>query len=83
MFPTSSDDMLATALKLVAKLRATHSYTDAATFTLVLPYFSYRPVSDALGRLKCDVCGKAIVGEKEAKSHAEETGHARFGEYDG
>lgn len=34
-------------------------------------------------RLKCDVCGKAIIGEKEAKSHAEETGHARFGEYDG
>ena len=33
--------------------------------------------------LKCEVCGKAIVGEKEARAHAEETKHSRFGEYDG
>ncbi|SCV69019.1 BQ2448_2039 [Microbotryum intermedium] len=33
--------------------------------------------------LKCEQCGKAIVGEKEAKAHASETGHVKFGEYDG
>ncbi|SCZ96598.1 BZ3500_MvSof-1268-A1-R1_Chr4-4g07464 [Microbotryum saponariae] len=33
--------------------------------------------------LKCEQCGKAIVGEKEARAHASETGHVKFGEYDG
>lgn len=33
--------------------------------------------------LKCEVCKRALVGEKEARKHAEETGHTNFGEYDG
>ncbi|TCD61674.1 ubiquitin-specific protease otu1 [Steccherinum ochraceum] len=31
--------------------------------------------------LKCQVCGKGLKGEKEARSHASETGHTEFGEY--
>jgi len=31
--------------------------------------------------LKCEICGKGIKGEKEARAHASETGHAQFGEY--
>ncbi|KAF8478372.1 OTU-domain-containing protein [Russula ochroleuca] len=31
--------------------------------------------------LKCEVCGQGLKGEKEARAHASETGHIKFGEY--
>ncbi|ESK94608.1 otu-like cysteine [Moniliophthora roreri MCA 2997] len=31
--------------------------------------------------LKCEQCGQGLKGEKEARAHAEQTGHVRFGEY--
>ncbi|KAG8743884.1 ubiquitin-specific protease otu1 [Ceratobasidium sp. 414] len=31
--------------------------------------------------LKCEICGKGLKGEKEARAHASETGHTSFGEY--
>ncbi|KAG0699640.1 hypothetical protein DFH29DRAFT_935692 [Suillus ampliporus] len=31
--------------------------------------------------LKCEDCGKGLKGEKDARMHAQETGHVRFGEY--
>ncbi|KAI0043971.1 OTU-domain-containing protein [Auriscalpium vulgare] len=31
--------------------------------------------------LKCEVCGKGLKGEKEARAHASETGHVKFGEF--
>lgn len=31
--------------------------------------------------LRCEICQTALVGEKDARSHAESTGHTRFGEY--
>ncbi|KZO90517.1 hypothetical protein CALVIDRAFT_542634 [Calocera viscosa TUFC12733] len=31
--------------------------------------------------LKCEICGKGLKGEKEARVHAQETGHTAFGEY--
>ncbi|KAG6867031.1 hypothetical protein C0991_003949 [Blastosporella zonata] len=31
--------------------------------------------------LKCEICGQGLKGEKDARSHAEQTGHVRFGEY--
>ncbi|KAI6036305.1 hypothetical protein BKA83DRAFT_25937 [Pisolithus microcarpus] len=31
--------------------------------------------------LKCEICRKGLRGEKEARAHAQETGHTRFGEY--
>ncbi|KAK2466797.1 hypothetical protein APHAL10511_001055 [Amanita phalloides] len=31
--------------------------------------------------LRCEVCGTGLKGEKEARAHAEQTGHVRFGEY--
>ncbi|KAF9792054.1 hypothetical protein BJ322DRAFT_1206742 [Thelephora terrestris] len=31
--------------------------------------------------LKCENCGKGLTGEKEARAHATETGHVKFGEY--
>ncbi|KAF9218339.1 OTU-domain-containing protein [Gyrodon lividus] len=31
--------------------------------------------------LKCEQCGKGLKGEKDARAHAQETGHVRFGEY--
>ncbi|BGP37862.1 ubiquitin-specific protease otu1 [Rhodotorula kratochvilovae] len=33
--------------------------------------------------LKCGDCGQALTGEKEARKHAEATGHTSFTEYDG
>ncbi|KAH8917108.1 OTU-domain-containing protein [Atractiella rhizophila] len=32
--------------------------------------------------LKCERCGIGLVGEKEARQHAKETGHTDFGEYE-
>lgn len=34
-------------------------------------------------RLKCGECGTALKGEKEARQHAESSGHTSFTEYDG
>ncbi|KAM6500396.1 hypothetical protein JOM56_003410 [Amanita muscaria] len=31
--------------------------------------------------LRCEICGTGLKGEKEARAHAEQTGHVRFGEY--
>jgi len=31
--------------------------------------------------LRCEICKTALVGEKDARSHAESTGHTQFGEY--
>jgi len=31
--------------------------------------------------LRCEVCGQGLKGEKEARAHASETGHVKFGEY--
>ncbi|EFP83420.2 uncharacterized protein PGTG_08606 [Puccinia graminis f. sp. tritici CRL 75-36-700-3] len=31
--------------------------------------------------LRCEICKVALVGEKDARSHAESTGHTQFGEY--
>lgn len=31
--------------------------------------------------LKCEVCGKGLKGENEARAHASETGHTKFGEF--
>ncbi|TFK30086.1 OTU-domain-containing protein [Coprinopsis marcescibilis] len=31
--------------------------------------------------LKCEQCGQGLKGEKDARAHAEQTGHVRFGEY--
>ncbi|KAF4614470.1 hypothetical protein D9613_002684 [Agrocybe pediades] len=31
--------------------------------------------------LKCEQCGQGLKGEKDARAHAEQTGHIRFGEY--
>jgi len=31
--------------------------------------------------LKCEICGKGLKGEKEARAHASQTGHTAFGEY--
>ncbi|GAA5868738.1 hypothetical protein JCM1840_004376 [Sporobolomyces johnsonii] len=66
VFAKSDEHLILTAaLELVTELRASHAYTDTATFTL-----------------KCEICKEAIIGEKEARSHAEKTGHTSFGEYD-
>ncbi|WAR54871.1 hypothetical protein PtB15_4B489 [Puccinia triticina] len=35
----------------------------------------------ALFTLRCEICKTALVGEKDARSHAESTGHTKFGEY--
>lgn len=32
--------------------------------------------------IKCEDCGKGLKGEKDARMHAQETGHVRFGEYE-
>ncbi|GAA5941091.1 ubiquitin-specific protease OTU1 [Sporobolomyces koalae] len=67
LFPLpASSDLISGAQTLVDHLRANHSYTDTATFTL-----------------QCQVCRTAIVGETDARKHAEQTGHQSFQEYNG
>lgn len=32
--------------------------------------------------LRCETCSTALVGEKDARAHAEATGHTQFGEFE-
>ena len=87
VFTTKSDEIILAALSLVKKLKQLHYYTDAATFTFVPPHSSCDSIRllklvDSY-RLKCEICQEAIVGEKEARAHAQGTSHQSFGEYDG
>lgn len=82
VFSTNSDEIILAALQLVKKLKRLHYYTDAATFTFV----PAPPLTHSLipfHRLKCEICQEALVGEKEARAHAQRTSHQSFGEYDG
>lgn len=31
--------------------------------------------------LRCEICNTGLKGEKEAREHAKQTGHTKFGEY--
>ncbi|KAF9013972.1 hypothetical protein BDQ17DRAFT_1231135 [Cyathus striatus] len=69
LFPiTSSDDASDSVLKAAKKLVDILRSKKAFTNTATFD-------------LKCEQCGKGLKGEKEARSHAEQTGHTRFGEY--
>lgn len=77
-----ADPVLAAAKKLADKLRAKRAFTNTATFTLkcqVRGDFAV-PRTDPL--IPCiQKCGTGLIGEKEAREHAKETGHVDFGEY--
>ena len=90
--PVGSDavDPNLSALKALAgKLRAKRQYTNTTTFDLkcevrrcafgiaVLVFLTYRRWIVSCVK----VCGKGLKGEKEARAHASETGHVKFGEY--
>lgn len=54
----------------------------AAALTLVKGMRDDHAYTDtATFALKCEQCGVGLQGEKEARGHAEKTGHTRFGEY--
>lgn len=78
------DPILTAAKKLADKLRAKKAYTNTATFDLkcqVRLYASVRSLLSEIHFITPQVCGKGLKGEKEARAHASETGHAKFGEY--
>jgi ubiquitin thioesterase OTU1 len=74
---------------LATKLRAKRAYTNTSTFDLKCEVsgFFLLVFARVLGNflvedfLWCQVCGQGLKGEKEARAHASETGHAKFGEY--
>ena len=55
---------------------------DAAARELVKTQNEARNFTDTANfNLRCLVCQKGLVGEKDAREHARQTGHANFGEY--
>lgn len=85
VFPRSEENLLSAACELVAQLRAQHAYTDTATFACVPSLVDHHSLADSstAHSLRCGVCREALKGEKEARQHAEQTGHTSFTEYDG
>ena len=77
------DPVLVAAKKLADKLRAKKAFTNTATFDLrceVSLSHSAAP-STFVSLFVRQICRKGLKGEKEAREHAKETGHASFGEY--
>ncbi|KAG6376503.1 hypothetical protein JVT61DRAFT_2496 [Boletus reticuloceps] len=68
IFPITSADTSDPVLEAVTKLATILRERKAFTNT-------------ATFELKCEQCGKGLKGEKDARAHAQETGHVRFGEY--
>lgn len=69
------------AKKLADILRSKKAYTNTTTFDLkceVGRCTLFFMLSDAE---ILQQCGQGLKGEKEARAHAEQTGHVRFGEY--
>lgn len=86
VFPKSEEHLMDAAEKLVGQLRTEHAYTDTATFSYASCQRSSRRtplIILATRRLQCGVCREALTGEKEARRHAETTGHTAFEEYQG
>ncbi|KAH7889389.1 hypothetical protein F5I97DRAFT_1994140 [Phlebopus sp. FC_14] len=63
--PGSSNDLILDAAKKLATI-----LRERKAFT-----------NTATFDLKCEQCGRGLKGEKDARAHAQETGHVRFGEY--
>ncbi|KAF5380991.1 hypothetical protein D9615_004075 [Tricholomella constricta] len=68
MFPVTSSDDQDAVMIAAKKLAAVLRGKKAYTNTATFD-------------LKCEVCGQGLKGEKDARAHAEQTGHVRFGEY--
>lgn len=81
-----SDEMLKGLQVLAGKLREKRKFTNTATFDLKCEVRNVLlPTGEQSVRwLLChivQVCGQGLKGEKEARAHAGETGHVKFGEY--
>lgn len=62
--------------------QSSDGYALAATLQLAKKLNMQRYYTDTAGfALKCEICKKALKGEKEAQAHAKATGHAQFGEF--
>jgi ubiquitin thioesterase OTU1 len=78
--------MLEALRALATKLRAKRAYTNTATFDLKCEVRLFRVAVRLFlwltnACVRCQVCGQGLKGEKEARAHASETGHVKFGEY--
>ncbi|KAG8905203.1 ubiquitin-specific protease otu1 [Tulasnella sp. 403] len=84
LFPVSAEAIFNGAATLAGKLRAKKAYTNTATFDLKCQASNVDDLiccCDSDSNLVYQRCGKGLKGEKEAREHAKETGHAEFGEY--
>ena len=62
--------------------RTDDEYALSATVELALILKAKHYYVDTAGfALRCEVCKKALKGEKEAQAHAKETSHTSFGEF--
>jgi ubiquitin thioesterase OTU1 len=62
--------------------KTTDGYALPATLELAQKLRAKKYYTDTAGfSLRCEVCKKALKGEKEAQAHAQSTGHTSFGEF--
>ncbi|SRR6266550_885538 len=78
---SDKDANLIAAKKLADTLRAKKAYTNTATFDLKCEVSKILHITVCSPQNIGQVCGTGLKGEKEARAHAEQTGHVRFGEY--
>lgn len=81
LFSITNAEILPAAEKLASKLRAKKAYTNTSTFELRCGVSVPRSSRLLLLSLSLKVCKKGLKGEKEARAHAQETGHTDFTEY--
>lgn len=62
--------------------RVDDGFALAATIELAHKLRDNHYYTDTAGfALRCEVCKRALRGEKEAQDHAKQTGHTQFGEF--
>ena len=63
-------------------IKTTDGYALAAALELRQKLHAKHYYTDTAGfALRCEICKKALKGEKEAQAHAKQTAHTSFGEY--
>lgn len=76
-----NDQILGAAKKLATILRERRAFTNVATFDLKCEVSRTNGPEYPQVLIYMQQCGKGLKGEKDARAHAQETGHVRFGEY--
>lgn len=84
LFSTDSgDDILACLTALASELRRKRyckaPLLSSADALMLMLMRASADTDTANFTLKCEICKKGLIGQKEAQSHAMQTGHAAFG----